>query len=93
MANNKISFNREELTGKVTQLDTISDKLSQDTLIKPLIFGSSSQTATSKGDSVTAVKELNTELDVIAKKLAKLNKQTANYLNSIITTFEEADGV
>lgn len=93
MAGDKISFNKAELTGKITQLGTIYDTLNQDNLIKPLIFGPSSQGTSSKGSAVDIVKELNIELDSIAKKLAKLNKQTTNYLNSIITTFEEADGV
>lgn len=91
MADSKIILKRQELTNRITSISSISQKLSEDTLVKTLTFGESSASAGSKGEAVNAVKELNVELDNIAKKLALLNEKTSGYLESVIRTFDLAD--
>lgn len=94
MPNKKISLQENALTKKVSEISKIGQRLSNDNLVKPLMFGPLAKAGgSSKGAAVDAVKELNIELAAIAKKMALLNECTAEHLNNILATFEQADTI
>ena len=88
-----IIANPAELRIVSTKLNAIRDTLSEDDLIRSLIFGGAGSDVCSKGACVSSMELLNAELDAVAKKLSRLSEATAEFLEKAATSFETADQI
>lgn len=93
MNNMVIGLKPDAVKNIMSALNKVNDSLRNDSLVKPLTFGVSAPAKASDGDAVDAISLLNTELDVVAKKLAALVEATNLYLDQVIFTFEQADSL